>query len=127
MKNLSLMLMACTLFAIGCSNNESDEILTFIPGVYARESAGEFGKSYDTLVITMQNKTASQFKIVRRWRYDRVLDGKAIEPEYKITETSGVFDATSKSLQESKTLEAFTFDVKKKLLYEGANQFIKIK
>lgn len=119
--------MACTMFVLGCSNNESDEILTFIPGVYTRESAGEFGKSYDTLVITMQNKAASQFKIVRRWRYDRVLDGKAIEPEYKITETSGVFDAASKSLHESETLEAFTFDAKKKLLYEGANQFIKIK
>jgi len=128
MKNLILMLAALPLSILSCgTNQESEEIMGFIPGTYARQSEGEFGKSYDTLVISLQNKTANQFKIVRHWRYDRVLDGKPIEPEYKVTETSAVFDASSKALQESETLDAFTFDTKKKLLFDGPNQFIKIK
>jgi predicted Ser/Thr protein kinase len=128
MKNLILMLAALPFFILSCgTNQESEEIMDFIPGTYARQSEGEFGKSYDTLVISLQNKAANQYKIVRRWRYDRVLDGKTIEPEYKVTETSAVFDAASKALQESETLDAFTFDTKKKLLFDGPNQFIKIK
>ncbi len=128
MKTFSLMLTTCIVFFLSCSsNNESDEILNFIPGTYSRESDGEFGKSYDTLVISLQNKAANQFKIVRRWRYDRVLDGKPLEPEYKITETSADYDVESKSLKENETLQAFTFDTEKKLLFDGPNQFIKIK
>lgn len=128
MKNLILMFAALPLFFLSCgTNNESEEIMDFIPGTYSRQSEGEFGKSYDTLVISLQNKAVNQYKIVRRWRYDRVLDGKTIEPEYKVTETSAVFDAPSKALQESETLDAFTFDTKKKLLFDGPNQFIKIK
>lgn len=128
MKNLSLLLLALlSLFGSCGTGNESEEILNFIPGTYVRQSEGEFGKSYDTLAITLQNKSSSQFKIVRRWRYDRVLDGKPIEPEYKITETSGIYEASTKSLKESETLEFFTFDTKKKLLFDGPNQFTKIK
>ena len=128
MKTLSLLTLALSLLIAGCgTNSASDEILNFIPGTYTRQSDGEFGKSYDTLIISLQNKDASQFKIVRHWRYDRVLDGKPIEPEYKITETSGIYDGTSKTLKESETLELFTFDVKKNSLFDGPNQFTKIK
>lgn len=128
MKTISFMLMAIVFTLTGCgANNESEEILNFIPGTYVRQSDGEFGKSYDTLLISLQNKPANQFKIVRRWRYDRVLDGKAIEPEYKVSETTAMFDVNSKTLQENETLEVFTFDTKKKLLFNGTNQFTKIK
>lgn len=128
MKKLCLILMLLTMFCMGCdSNRGSDEVLNFIPGTYIRESQGEFGKSYDTVAITLQNKAVNQFKIVRRWRYDRVLDGKALEPEYKITETSGIYDDKKNVLQESETLDKFTFDTKKNLLFDGTNQFIKIK
>lgn len=128
MKNMILLQLTLSLLILGCgTNSESKEIMSFIPGTYARQSEGEFGKSYDTLVISLQNKAASQFKIVRHWRYDRVLDGKPIEPEYKLTETSAVFDASSKALQESETLDVFTFDTKAKLLFDGPNKFFKIK
>lgn len=128
MKHLSLLTVTLSLLIAGCgTNNETGEIMNFIPGTYVRQSDGEFGKSYDTLVISLQSKAASQYKIIRHWRYNRVLDGKQIEPEYKITETSAVFDASAKALQESETLELLTFDTKKKLLFNGPNQFIKIK
>lgn len=110
-----------------CNGIIKDEVKEFIPGTYIRNAETEFGKAYDTLVITMQNKSANEFKIQRKWRYERVLDGKPIPPEYKVTETSGIYDGDKKQLQETETLEFFTFDAENKLLFNGANKFTKIK
>lgn len=123
---LFISTIAAFLFA-GCTSAESDAIREFIPGTYIRSSQTEFGKEYDTLVITLQSKSANEFKIQRRWKYDRVLDGKPLDPEYKVTETTGLYDGEKKTLQETETLEFFTLDMEKKLLFNGTNKFTKIK
>jgi hypothetical protein len=127
MKPLLFFLLVAVFVLFGCSSSESDAVNKFIPGTYIRNAETEFGKAYDTLVITLQNKSANQYKIQRRWRYNRVLDGKPIPPEYKVSETSGLYDSEKKVLQETETLEFFTFDVENKFLFNGANKFIKIK
>lgn len=127
MKPLLFVSIVTAFIVAGCTFAESDAIKEFIPGTYTRSAKTEFGKEFDTLVITLQNKQANEYKIQRRWKYDRVLDGKPIEPEYKIPETSGLYDSEKKVLQETETLEFFTFDIEKKLLFNGANKFTKIK
>ncbi len=127
MKSLLFIFTIAVFLFAGCTSTESDAIKAFIPGTYIRSSQTEFGKAHDTLIITLQSKSANEFKIQRRWKYDRVLDGKPIEPEYKVTETTGLYDAEKKTLQETETLEFFTFDAEKKLLFNGANKFTKIK
>jgi|CXWL01.1.fsa_nt_gi hypothetical protein len=120
-------IISLALLFAACNGIMKDEVKEFIPGTYIRNAETEFGKAYDTLIITMQNKSANEYKILRKWRYDRVLDGKPIPPEYKVTETSGIYDGEKKQLQETETLEFFTFDVENKLLYNGANKFTKLK
>lgn len=127
MKPLLFVYSVTAFLFVSCNSAESDAIQDFIPGTYIRSAQTEFGKAYDTLVITLQNKSANEYKLQRRWKYDRVLDGKPIEPEYKVTETSGLFDSDKNQLQETETLEFFTFDTKNKLMFNGANKFIKIK
>ncbi len=127
MKSLFFVPISVLLVLTGCSSSESDAIKEFIPGTYIRSSQNEFGKAYDTLVISLQNNSASQYQVLRKWRYDRVLDGKPIEPEYKLTRSSGIYDKEKKVLQETETLELFTFDIERKLLFNGTNQFNKIK
>ena len=128
MKTNYFLLLPLFLLLIGCGESATDNALQeYIPGTYTRQSVGEFGKSWDTIIISLQNKEAKQYKITRRWKYDRVLDGKPIEPEYKVTETSGTYNPETKALQETETLDFFTFDPVKKLLFEGSNQFNKIK
>jgi hypothetical protein len=56
-----------------------------------------------------------------------VLDGKPIKPEYKKGKSSGIYNPEKNVLQETETLELFTFDVERKLLFNGTNQFTKIK
>lgn len=127
MKSLLLISIVTAFFLAGCTFPESDAIKAFIPGTYIRSAHTEFGKAYDTLVITVQNKAANEFRIQRRWKYDRVLDGKPIEPEYKVTETTGLYDGEKKILQETATLDLMTFDRERKLLLKGTNTFTKIK
>jgi hypothetical protein len=127
MKPLIFVSIVTAFIFARCTSPESNAIKEFIPGTYIRSAQTEFGKEYDTLIITLQNRSANEYKIQRRWKYDRVLDGKPIEPEYKLTETSGLYDGEKKTLQETETLEFFTFDVEKKLLFNGANKFTKIK
>ena len=104
-----------------------DEVQVFIPGTYIRFSQHEYGTEYDTLVITLQNKTTNKYMILRKWKYERMMDGKDIEPVYKRLTTSGAYSTKDKTLQEAQTGEIFSFDVKNELLFSGPTEYRKIK
>ena len=126
MKTTMLILLA-TVIMYGCYTSGKDEIIEFIPGTYVRTGQNEFGKEFDTLVITTQNPAAKEFKIQNRWHYIRQVEGEANVPEYKVKETSGSYNAETKLLEESETLDHYSFDVKEKALFNGTNKFKKIK
>lgn len=126
MKTTMLILLA-TLIIYGCNTSGKDEIMEFIPGTYVRVGQNEFGKEFDTLVITIQNPAAKQFKIQNRWHYIRQVEGEANVPEYKVKETSGIYNAETKLLEEAETLDHYSFDIKEKVLFDGTNKFKKIK
>jgi hypothetical protein len=121
MKATMLVLFA-TVIIYGCNTSSKDEIIEFIPGTYVRT-----GKEFDTLVITIQNPAAKEFKIQNRWHYIRQVEGEANVPEYKVKETSGIYNAETRLLEEAETLDHYSFDVKEKALFNGTNMFKKIK
>ncbi len=124
-----LLVLVCLMLCLtyGCHlKNGNDPVQEFIPGTYIRFSAHEFGKEYDTLVITLQNKNAGEYKITRRWNYERVLDGAAIEPEYKLTKTTVVFEPKHQLLREIETGSVYTFDVGTNLLFNGPIKYRKL-
>lgn len=126
MKTTLLILLATAIIS-GCSISSNDEIIEFIPGTYVRTGQNEFGKEFDTLVISIQNPAAKEFKIQNRWRYIRQVEGEANVPEYKVKETSGIYNTETKLLEEAETLEHYSFDMKEKVLFDGTNKFNKIK
>lgn len=126
MKVLLIISLFFLMLLSGCGSSQS-KFRDFIPGTYTRYSQSEFGESYDTIVITLKNESAREYKIINRWRYDRVLDGKPIASEFKVKESSGIFYPEHHFLQESQTLMLFTFDTKKNLMYCGTGSFTKIK
>lgn len=120
--HISLMLFySCTLVT------SKNELEAFIPGAYIRLSVHEYGTEYDTLVITLQNQSAHEYKILRKWKYERVIDGVPIEPEYKRLVTTGIYNYSRKLLQENETGDLLTFDVSQNLLFAGSVQYKKIK
>ena len=129
MQRLLLLCMGVILVVVcSCSGlSKADEVEKNIPGTYIRLSEHEFGREYDTMLIEGQNKPVHQYRIIRKWKYERRLDGAAIEPEYKKIITSGVYNANNKLLEESETGAHFSFDVKKKLLFKGSTEYQKIK
>ena len=116
----ALLLYGCGLI------NARDEVEEFIPGTYIRFSEHEYGTEYDTLIITLQNRSAGEYSILRKWKYERVLDGERIEPEYKRTNTSGVYNSTHKLLQETETGDIYSFDIKQKILFNGPVKYQKL-
>ncbi|MBP6023914.1 hypothetical protein [Ferruginibacter sp.] len=122
-----LLILSATLIISGCGTSGKDEIMEFIPGTYIRAGQNEFGKEFDTLVISVQNLAAKEFKIQNRWHYIRQVEGGADVPEYKINETSGIYNTETKLLEEAETLDHYSFDVKEKVVFDGTNKFKKIK
>jgi hypothetical protein len=110
------------LIAIGaCSEVKPDPVSGFIPGTYIRYAEHEFGHEYDTLVITA---IGNQFSIQRKWKYERVLDGQLIEPEYKKTTMTGILNRGI--LTEEQTGAYYSFDLDAKCLYSGDTRYDKV-
>ena len=122
-----LIILSAILIIPGCNTSGKDETMEFIPGTYVRAGQNEFGKEFDTLIISVQNLAAREFKIQNRWHYIRQVEGDANVPEYKVKETSGIYNTNTKLLEEAETLDHFSFDIKQKIVFDGTNQFKKIK
>ena len=123
---LSMLVAGTTL--LSCAGGTSaDEVKTNIPGTYIRASQHEYGKEFDTLIVSLQNEADNEFKLNRRWRYERVLDGKPIEPEYKNTTTTVVYDEAAKQLKETETGDTYSFDPGNKTLFAGSTKYEKLK
>ncbi|SRR5260221_6889630 len=122
LSHIIIMLLTCSCGLI----KSKDEMQEFIPGTYIRFSQHEYGTEYDTLVISLQNKTANEYKILRKWKYERVLDGERVEPEYKRTVTSCVYNSIHKLLQENETGDIYSFDIKQKILFNGPIKYQKL-
>jgi hypothetical protein len=126
MKN-ALVMLSSLFFLVGCKFSGGGSITSFIPGTYIRFSEHEYGREYDTLAIALQNGTAKEYAITRRWRYERVLDGQKVEPKYEIKTTTALFDKGRNLLREIETGESYSFNPGKNVLYAGKNAYQKIK
>ena len=107
-----------------CSQSNKSEAKNTIPGTYVRMSEHEFGKEYDTLVISEANDL---FQIQRRWKYERVLDGVNQEPEYKRQNSTASFDANNQKLHENETGNAISYDSNNGTLSIGTTKYQKLK
>lgn len=124
---LFIHLLALLVIACSCQLKKvKDEVMDFIPGTYIRFSQHEFGTEYDTLIISLQNSSAGEYKIVRKWKYERVLDGQPIEPEYKRAITAAIYSTENKFLRETETGSIYSFDTREKLLFNGPIKYKKL-
>lgn len=119
-----LIFLSVPMLIAACNGLREDSVKKFIPGTYIRYSEHEYGKEYDTLVITNQK---DQFQIQRRWRYERVLDGMTQEPEYKHQATTAFYDAEQRLLRESETGNTINFEPKENILIIGSTKYKKVK
>lgn len=125
MKPLFIFSVLALLF-VGCGTGDGpDRVQETISGTYVRSSTHEFGREQDTLVVALQNETANQYTVTRKWRYARVLDGKAAPPEYKQTATTATYEATGKILRDAGSGDTWSYDPDKGVLYAGTTAYQK--
>ena len=105
---------------IACNGSDKSKLF---PGTYVRSSEHEFGKEYDTLVIT---EFMDQYKIIRKWRYERVLDGVVQQPVYKVKVTTAYYEDKYRLLHENETGKRISIDKGEGILIVGATKFKKI-
>ncbi|HJS54544.1 MAG TPA: hypothetical protein VJ765_08380 [Chitinophagaceae bacterium] len=120
---IPICIILCFLF-ITCKGITKDDVQDFIPGTYVRFSEHEFGKEYDTLVIS---ELKDQYKITRKWKYERILDSVAQEPEYKQEITTASYESEHKLLHENETGNILSFDPGEKVLFIGPTKYQKLK
>lgn len=97
-----------------------------ISGVYIRYSEHEFGKEWDTLTVYKQ-ETSSAYQVVRRWKYERVLDGTVQLPEYK-KQTTKVHPLDNEaSFVEEETGISYSYNDDKNELTAGTTIYKKVK
>lgn len=113
----------CLVAAIyGCRDGKPVLLQEFIPGTYIRFSSHELGQEYDTLTISLQNESASQYKITRRWKYERTGE----EPEYQLITTAGIYDAKESIMEDTETGDLISFDPKQNCLFIGTIKYQKL-
>ncbi|HUC82369.1 MAG TPA: hypothetical protein VMR70_15795 [Flavisolibacter sp.] len=129
MKSIIFFGFIFSLYLLSACNSATteDEIAEYFPGTYTRSAQNEFGKEYDTLILTMQNEAAKQYRITRNWRYERVRDGQFLEPEYKITSTSAVYDESTKTLKDQRSGITYSIDQTNHALFAGSTKYEKLK
>lgn len=112
------------LLSMSCNSVKKDEVQAYAPGTYVRLSEHEFGKEYDTLVIS---ELKDEFQITRKWKYERVLDGVKQEPEYKQEVTTASYDIERNLLHENETGNTISLDAKNAVLFIGPTKYQKLK
>lgn len=128
MKASFVFRFAVFVIVAGCNSPAANiSVKEFVPGTYIRFGEQEFGKEWDTLTIAVQNASANEYSIQRAWKYARVLDGKSLEPEYKVSKTSAIYDAGANLLREGKTGKNYSFNPDENAVFAGTTKYLKLK
>ncbi|HEX8316242.1 MAG TPA: hypothetical protein VF609_14670 [Flavisolibacter sp.] len=98
-----------------------------LEGAYIRYAEHEFGKEWDTLVIKKTGASRNGYHVVRRWKYERVLDSKVLTPEYKRMKTSIQFLEDEGLFVEEESGIRYSFNNNKNELLAGTTIYKKIK
>ena len=114
MRSLAQISIILAVMFSCCYNNHNEWT-----GIYTRFSQHEFGTEYDTLFIYKETKQL--YSIERRWTYQRIRDGKLLEPEYKVKRTTAFFDAKTNSLREEESGASYTVD--EEIIYHGTIKY----
>ena len=122
MKWLFILHLCLVAEIYGCRDARPVLIQEFIPGTYIRFSSHEFGKEYDTLIISLLNATANEYSITWRLRYERTNS----TPSYQLITSAGIYYPDDKILEDMESGDLVTFDPKQSCLFIGTIKYQKL-
>lgn len=104
MKNLIILCAIAVSLITAC---KTDNIRSFIPGIYINNTGSEFSIANDTLVIEPSENNS--FHLHRKTGFNLVADGKVGRREYETENWNAIYDESTKVLTEIKKGKLITF------------------
>ncbi len=113
-------------FLIGCgaARDKSEDAVS---GTYVREINNEFAKGNDSLIVSVLDKEAGTFSIIKNYGFIRYLDGQEKGRDHKTENYTGVYDRERKQLHDDFKGKVFTFVPDKNILLMGSSEYRKVK
>lgn len=105
---MKIVLFITAIVFAGCVQHAVADI----EGIYTRESAGEFSRAFDTLIIYKYDSSptgAVTYLIRRKTGYIRITDGVPQTKQYKNEKMMTVYDEGTNQLMDKKTGRIFSF------------------
>ena len=127
MQKISIALILLLKLLVGCEDSSNDDIRSFIPGVYVKQFEHEYSKAFDTLSIGVFDEKVNTYIIMKKAGFYRIKEGIIQPKEYSSQSWVGVYDESSKVLQELKTGVLFTFSPDRNSMLFGSAEYKKIK
>ncbi|MES2648078.1 MAG: hypothetical protein V4717_14470 [Bacteroidota bacterium] len=126
MKKQLLVQLVTAIFVSSCSTLQSDNIKTFIPGVYVKEINQEFAKGMDTILISVLDASNNKFKVINNSSYQQSIDGKLQPLKNENHVYMAAYDDKSKELHILNKERTFTFYPDQNKMQMGKSEYNKI-
>ena len=122
-----LVVCSSLLLLFACNSAKTNEIRSFIPGVYARFSDHEMRKEYDTLKIEMISGAGNNYRLIRSSYFQKKLDEQTFPWEYSKEEWTAIYDENKRVLNETRKGKVISFVPERNILMVGNTEYKKLK
>jgi hypothetical protein len=127
MKSFNYLTMAFFVVATSCTSFFSDKVRSFIPGTYISHWENEFTTATDTIEIRSPQDAGSEtFRITRRTSSMQTIEGRKMQPNYKIAYWNGKYDNDTKTMFIINNGRILNFDAKKQEMNMGSVVYKKL-
>lgn len=113
----------CGVIVYTAYKNPARDLKAFMPGVYARQYADEFGQRYDTIVIRPNGLC---YEVTRRSRLFRTTEDSTRQPQYQLFHGTAIFDEQNQWLWLREAGKAIQFNIGRKELRIGQQPYTKL-
>jgi hypothetical protein len=125
MKQYSIAILFLLSANITC-NIKPNTITDFMPGTYVKYNIGEFGPVYDTVRIQKIETVGNNYKIERKLRFQRTIDGKIFPWENKMENSTATYNPETKQLYDNRFDKIMHFAPDKQQLFIGSTVYHKL-
>jgi len=123
MKRSTILIALIAALFIRCTSHTTVDI----SGSYVNQAQSEYGKDYDTLIISSDNSTYKTYSIESRTGYQKIRNGVLHPMEYKQEKWMATWDADKLLLSETELGRQIRFQPEKHSLLLGNSEYRKLK
>ena len=126
MKKSFQLFFAAAFVLMSCEQLKEDKIREFIPGVYVKAIDHEFAEGMDTIAISILDKNAGTYVVIKKSGYQQKIDGKLLSPKYETHKWTATYDKQFKQLNIPHNEKTYNFLPEENKLLSGSSEYKKI-